>query len=1494
MMRYKSLRYGVVCLGLWLCNTFVYAQSSPNGAQVNSLSGFVSITRDDLQVSSLAGPVRWTRVWNGKEWKFNPHWESLSQSWTNLNGGAGNTKCGVWADEDWSPFSSSTPDEPLDPSRGTPFAKSMGKNGNDYIADRSITVNYASICLREGPNLLPAQFGVSDGIRRGGELYLGNNGTYAFSTTAFIKKQPVQQLPQTATNNQTSTLQSGQYPVGADTNAKGYRWQDRTGNWIDYNTEGQVVAWGDSNGNAIWLVRDQDGTLNGVVDGNGQVLYTLHYTGKLLTEIRDYPAHAQDLPSRSIRYQYDNKNRLTQVTDPLGNTTRYDYDKYHRLIKITNAEGHSESFTYGSGSGREVLQHTAMDGSKTDYKFDYDSTHQYFISTISGPETEGGRRVERSVYNSNGKLVERSINGQMQESIRYDTGARKENITNARGFVTQHIRNEFEQLVETVYPDGSRIKRKYSDRHMQLLEETDELGIRTLYDYDAKGNLLKKTEAAGTPEERITEYTNNAQGQLIRITQKGRTEINGAVTPDALWQLDYTPSGQLKKITVPEGNTYQFTLNRLGWLSSATDPFGNTTIFQTDALGNLTKAIDPLGREYRYTYDKTSNLTQYNDPRSKTLHIAYDAMGRWVRATSPIGGTHSLQYNAQGLPTQLTDPDNRNNRLEYDAHLRLTRHLDGLNNPTDYGYTLMDGSASGTLGSLGTPTEIRYPTYTQQNKFDERERLTRQTLKYRNRQGEEILSSATTYDLRGQIKEEIDPQGNKRFYQYDAFGQLIQLTDTLGNKTQFSYDARGNLIQVADPRGNAYTYSYNRNNLLTQETLPLGQTTRYAYDNLDRLTQQTDPQGYQTTTIYDLGNRPIEIRKNKANGALVRTITLTWDDNNNLTGWTDTDPTRPNGQQQSKASLTYDDANHKTGETLTYPTPDGSAYTLSYTYSYSPGGKKTQLTWPDGTVLNYTYSAHGELESVTLPGEGNLSVSEFNWITPKQTTLPGGSTQNKTYDGLLNLETLQVKTPGQQKRLELENRYGKRQELTQRTRTDTVDNSSTQSNTYQYDAETRLTQATTDTGWLFGNSTETFTLDSVANRIGHSKISGPWQYDANNRLIQKGSGSCGNNGVTCYQWDEGGNLTQKREGTKTTQYTYDSLNRLTEVRDGSNNPIARYGYDPFNRRLWKEQYRDNNGNALAQAKRTYYLYADEGLIAESTQVITLTGEIVTASTAPELTTQYGPTPDSLFTTKTLFIKTRNSNGTPTIAYYHHDHLGVPIQATDKQGNIVWSANYEAFGRATITTPAATADKPTITSNLRFPGQYEDEETGLHYNFNRYYDPETGRYMTQDPIGLEGGINLYAYVGGNPILYIDPTGEFGLGGALGGAAFSVIMQMSVCHALGGDFTTCLKCINLVDVGISAAMGFAFPTWLGNAGKDLLFFTRTKKILSDLGGPALGGMAGYGLKNSIKGATESTIIGSSLKRLSPNIQYDCDDKCAPYRLNKGTMGVATSLF
>jgi RHS repeat-associated protein len=104
----------------------------------------------------------------------------------------------------------------------------------------------------------------------------------------------------------------------------------------------------------------------------------------------------------------------------------------------------------------------------------------------------------------------------------------------------------------------------------------------------------------------------------------------------------------------------------------------------------------------------------------------------------------------------------------------------------------------------------------------------------------------------------------------------------------------------------------------------------------------------------------------------------------------------------------------------------------------------------------------------------------------------------------------------------------------------------------------------------------------------------------------------------------------------------------------------------------------------------------------------------------------------------------------SVYYYHNDHLGTPQVLTNDSQAISWKAVYTPFGDA---VPSVQ----TVENPFRFPGQYYDTETGLHYNYFRYYNPQTGRYITPDPIGLEGGINLFAYVRGNPLRWIDRKG-----------------------------------------------------------------------------------------------------------------------------------------
>jgi RHS repeat-associated protein len=1424
---------GLVCA---LTAVFAVAQAdmSRTGLSVTTPNGYANITVDDMRVVGTAGPARWSRTWNGKEWKFNAHWESLSQSWTNLTGsmtgtstGSGSTApppsdaesgCWVMVDEDWKPGSGTViiDDKPLGapmlPERTTPFNRLMGEEQNEYPPPRIVTVDYASLC--KGIPLSSSPVHDVEAVRLKNELYLGDNGRYAFSNRSVLEKRAVRALAPASAAALASQLGAGSITLAPVAVAKGFRWMDKGGDWIDYNTQGQVVAYGDKNDNTVWMARDTGGTLRGVVDANGRVMFTLHYTGALITEVRDYPIAGMslDLPARSVKYQYDAANRMTAVIDVRGNTTRYGYDTANHIVTVTDQEGRVETLAY---AGSSVAKRTAPDGGVTDYLFEYDDVNKQFTSRITGPETAAGRRVEEFTHNRSGQLVRRAVNGRIDDEVRYDTGARAETHTNARGFTSRTTKNEFDQVIELVREDGSTIKRSYSAFNLKPTETIDETGVKTQYQYDTKGNLTRLIEAAATPDERVTEYEADILGKTTKATSKGRTEANGTVTPDAVSQFEYDAQGQIKVVTDPEGNAHQFVYNRTGSMVSTTNSRGSSSRYEFDASGLLVREIDPLSHVQTYAYDKAGNLVSGTDANNRATRYEYDPTNRLLRSINALNGTFRLQYSAQGVPTMIVDEDGTKVEYEYDNFMRRIKQLDGLGNVTFYSYQIADGSTTGALGSLNAPTETTYPTYIERMRYDQLERPASSTL---IESGQSERTKNVAYDARGLAKSDTNAYGKSHLYTYDALGQSRATTDTLGKKTQSQYDARGNLLQITDANGNVYRYEYDRNNRVIKELLPLGQSIVATYDTAGNLTVRTDPNGNKIVFTYDAANRAKQVTQFNAAGTLQRTVKYTWDATNKLTEWSDVDNA---GGRETSALIAYDEAGRKTGETVTYP----GGFTMSYAYTYSLAGKKTQLQWPDGTSIGYGYSGHGELDSVSVPGEGTISINQFKWTAPSSITLPGGTVQEKGYDGLLNLTALKVKAPNQQNLLSLANTYGKALEATASTRADTG-SGTMKTSSYTYDDEMRLTRVASDTGGMFSTDTETFTLDAVGNRIAHSSVSGAWTYDANNRLKQRGTG----NGATTYDYDAAGNLVRKAEpGNKETHYTYNTENRLVEVKDGANSLIARYGYDPLGRRVWKEQYRDKGGISLSQATRTYYLYADEGLVAEATQAITLNADqSVSTNEQPAITAQFGPRPNSTFTTGTLFIKTKNSNGQDTIAYYHHDHLGTPLQANDRLGNIVWAASYNVFGAAQIITPNPTAEKPTIISNLRLPGQIEDAETGLHYNYFRDYDPQTGRYVQSDPIGLNGGINTYTYVDGNPISKIDPTGEVGIVGALIGGGVEIAIQAYHNYRNGCDVLD-IDNYDWWDVGVSAAVGALAPGML-TVGKTAWKSGSAIKVLS----------------------------------------------------------------
>jgi RHS repeat-associated protein len=272
--------------------------------------------------------------------------------------------------------------------------------------------------------------------------------------------------------------------------------------------------------------------------------------------------------------------------------------------------------------------------------------------------------------------------------------------------------------------------------------------------------------------------------------------------------------------------------------------------------------------------------------------------------------------------------------------------------------------------------------------------------------------------------------------------------------------------------------------------------------------------------------------------------------------------------------------------------------------------------------------------------------------------------------------------------------------------TDHLDPAKTKS--YTYDNLYRLTLATGQWGTI------TYTYDSTGNRTYETSDTGNTSYiygTGTNRLTS----SSGEKELN-FNYDNAGNTT----GENARQYMYNQNQRMIQVDEGSN-ILAEYIYNGNGQRIKKFT---NNGMEC-----TVYHYDKNGLL------------ITESSGSGTIKNEY------------IYI-----NGQPLAKiegnyyyYYHNDHIGTPISISDDGQNVVWQGEYRPFGESYSVTGS-------VTNNLRFPGQYFDAETGLHYNYFRDYKPEIGRYVEVDPIGIQRGKNhLYVYVQNNPVKFNDPLG-----------------------------------------------------------------------------------------------------------------------------------------
>ena len=598
------------------------------------------------------------------------------------------------------------------------------------------------------------------------------------------------------------------------------------------------------------------------------------------------------------------------------------------------------------------------------------------------------------------------------------------------------------------------------------------------------------------------------------------------------------------------------------------------------------------------------------------------------------------------------------------------------------------------------------------------------------------LTTAYAYNGAGQLQTLTLPGSRVITYTYTPAGQVAGITDSQGNAISYSYDSEGRRTgeEVHDPQNTltryAY-YGYDNYGRMNKVTLPVNVDETSEYDLVGNLVKTVNATAMQTGYQYDALNRLLSVTES---GDANATASYAYDGHDNITQVTDA--------KGKATSFTYDDLGRRVSRTAPDTGLNGYGYdqagnlvsasdakgqATSFTYdamnrpvsqsysgtggdilfAYDQGGHAighlSRITDREGTDA-FAYDAAGRIASETrVIGATSHSIG-YSWDAATGElagmTYPSGLSLSYTRDGGgrisgINLNgTALVSTASHLP-------FGPLQAATL----------GSVNLTRSYDQRYNVSRIKA------GSFDYTYTRDAGGHVTGITGIQPPttsgdtinYSYNpANNQLTGAAPKS--------YSYDANGNMVA--DGTFT--FTYDGLNRLVKV-EKSGATVATYGYDSNNRRIRK----------TVGATTTHYLYdLNNQLIAETLVDGTVLREYIYLDGEP------------------LALKEYQTN--PGTYYFLNDHLGTPQQLVTSSGTVVWQAAYLPYGQAQIKTAM-------VKNNLRFPGQYFDAETGLHYNWNRFYDPEVGRYISADPIGLDGGMNLYSYVQNNPVNAIDPFG-----------------------------------------------------------------------------------------------------------------------------------------
>ncbi len=1006
-----------------------------------------------------------------------------------------------------------------------------------------------------------------------------------------------------------------------------------------------------------------------------------------------------DYTGRVVTYSYNDDGELVRLTDVNGNEWRFNAGMHNR----TDAEGNRVTFSFGakqpnvdaaeedtvlrfsssssSESGGSVSFRKAAarrefiksinyeDGRRFDYNYNYDKSTQRYIQTVSDAH---GRVTETTYGNGDGDslIQEIIVNGELeQRSTRL--GSTRTQIEDAFGQKTITTKDGQARLTQIQYPDLTTETWAY-DNLGRTTQYKDRDGVITATEYS--GNVVRITQAKGTTEERVLEQILDGHGQIVEARYYEGASV------ESTFRYEYNNYGRVTKVIYPDLTEETFTYAVEGSINTYTNAVGQTWTYVRDNVGGVLSYETPLGFTTQYQYNKIGQLTKVILPDLAEYNYTY-TQGRMTKITGPDGFSVAQQFD-KGRLVAVTDALGNVSNHKWDTNGRLVKLIDPAANEISFTY------------NHNQITQVVLPNNTESYIYDANGRVKKATLEY----DDKSISNNYRYTPHGQMKEFTDALENSSSQEFDALGRVTKSFNVDQTVTEYEWSAWGNLLSVTDASLKTTRFEYNNMDQLVAEILPMGQRYFYSYRDDGLLESTTYPDGKIAKYGYDIDGRTRSIRYYRNAEAVTNnnpglTVTADYNSNGLLTAFND-----------GTVSESY--AYTSRGK-LQRVTTDFGPFSKTISYTYYANDWRKSFTNAEGITYSYSYNKNGTLQGIGIPAVGRIEYKDFDYLAPRQQTLPGGAQINRTYSGIgelltqtyvdpannvLNSFTLQYNSIGQLEEQQLDS----------------------QKTVFDYNEAYRLANVITDDVVV-----ESYEYDDVGNRTLSSDSDEAWQYTDNHQLAE--------NPKNEYQYDANGQLisqTAKTADGKTLTYTYDIRDRLSEVRDASDNLVASYYVSAQDLRIRK----------TTSAGTTYYLYSADGLSAEY-------------DASGNLQKEYGYIPDARWMTDPQF---QRSGG--KLYYYLNDQRGAPLAMVSSSGAMVWRASHDAFGEATV-------EINTVSNNLRLPGQYFDAETERHYNGYRDYDPDLGRYIQRDPLGLAAGVNTYGYAYQDPINFVDVDGRF---------------------------------------------------------------------------------------------------------------------------------------